>query len=180
MKHSISAILFDENEIQTRISDLASQISKDYESKNLVIICILKGSFVFLADMIRWFTIPVKIDFMAISSYGNRTESSGEVTIKKDIDIDIKGKDVLILDDIVDTGISMTFLFDHLKKYRPNSIRSCALLVKQKPRLREIKIDYKGFEIEDDFVIGYGLDYAEKFRNLPYIGILKEEIYRNE
>ncbi len=178
MLHKISAILFDENKIQRRVSDLAAQISKDYEDNDLVIIAVLKGSFVFLADLCRCFTIPIEIDFIAISSYGDSAVSSGKVTVKKDIDIDIKGKHVLIVEDIVDTGISLQYLCDHLLSRMPASIKSCTLLDKCMKHEADIKIDYKGFDIDDEFVVGYGLDYAEQFRNLPYIGILKEEFYK--
>lgn len=178
MIHSISSILYDENKIQRMVSNLAARISKDYEDKDLVIICILKGSFVFLADLIRCFTIPVKLDFMALSSYGDDAVSSGKITVTKDIDIDITGKDILIVEDIVDSGLSLKFLYGYLGRKRPSSIKSCVLLEKQIERKPDIHIDYKGFEIGDDFIVGYGLDYAQQFRNLPYIGILKEELYK--
>lgn len=179
MLHKISAILFDENKIQRRVSDLAAQISKDYEEKELVIIAVLKGSFMFLADLCRCFTIPVRIDFIAISSYADSAVSSGKVTVKKDIDLDISDKHVLIVEDIVDTGLSLQFLYDHLKTKKPASIKICTLLDKHLKHEANINIDYKGFNIDDEFIVGYGLDFAEQFRNLPYLGIVKEE-YINE
>ncbi len=178
MIQDISAILLDEDKIQKRISELAAQISKDYEGRTPVLISVLKGSFVFLADLIRCFTIPVQIDFMAVSSYGESTVSSGVVRIKKDVDIDLTGKDVIIVEDIVDSGLSLLYIIDYIKKHNISSIKTCVLLDKPEAHRNEVSIDYKGFDIGNEFVVGYGLDYAEKYRNLPYVGILKEDVYK--
>ena len=178
MTQDISAILLDEDRIQKRICELAAQISKDYEGKCPVLISVLKGSFVFLADLARSFTIPVEIDFMAVSSYGDSTVSSGVVRIRKDVDLDLTDKDVIIVEDIVDSGLSLSYIIDYIKKHNVSSVRTCVLLDKPEAHEGGISIDYKGFDIGNEFVVGYGLDYAERYRNLPYIGILKEEVYK--
>ncbi|MBW6515644.1 MAG: hypoxanthine phosphoribosyltransferase [Candidatus Cloacimonetes bacterium] len=178
MSNDISAILLDEETIQKRISELAACISKDYEDKSPVIISVLKGSFIFLADLVRSFTIPVEIDFLAISSYGSSTVSSGVVSIKKDLDIDVSERDVIIVEDIVDSGLSLKYIVDYIEKHHASSVKTCVLLDKPSAHQDEIKIDYKGFDIGNDFVVGYGLDFAEKYRNLPYVAILKEEVYK--
>ena len=175
MNYVISAILLDEEKIQKRICELAACISKDYEGKNPVIISVLKGSFIFLADLVRTFTIPVEIDFLAVSSYGSSTRSSGVVRIKKDFDVDVSGRDVMIVEDIVDSGLSLKYIVDYINHHGASSVKTCVLLDKPAAHKDEIKIDYLGFEIGNDFVVGYGLDYAEKYRNLPYVAILKEE-----
>lgn len=177
MNNDISAILFDERKIQDRIRELANRISSDYMGKNPVLISILKGGFVFMADLARAITIPVELDFMAISSYGSGTVSSGVVKIKKDIDIDLGGRDVIIVEDIVDSGLSLQYIKDYLNKHNPASLKVCVLLDKPAAHKTEVQFDYVGFEIGNEFVVGYGLDYDEKYRNLPFIGILKEEIY---
>jgi hypoxanthine phosphoribosyltransferase len=178
MINDISAILLDEERIQKRISELASCICKDYERKSPVVVSVLKGSFIFLADLVRSLTIPVEIDFLAVSSYGLSTVSSGVVSIKKDLDIDVSGRDVIIVEDIVDSGLSLKYIVEYVLKHGATSVRSCVLLDKPAAHKDEILIDYKGFEIGNDFVVGYGLDYAEKYRNLPYVAILKEEVYK--
>lgn len=177
MKYDISKVLFDEQQIKTRINELAQQIIKDYQDTNPVIISILKGGFVFMADLVRSISIPIEIDFLAISSYGSGTSSSGVVKIKKDIDIDITGRDVIIVEDIVDSGLSLQYIRDYIGKHKPSSIKVCVLLDKPKAHKIDVSFEYVGFEIGTEFVVGYGLDYNEKYRNLPYIGILKEEIY---
>ncbi len=177
MNSDISEVLFNERKIQDRIRELAHQITTDYQDKNPVIISILKGGFVFMADLIRSITAPIEIDFLAISSYGSGTSSSGVVKIKKDIDIDITGRDVIIVEDIVDSGLSLQYIRDYISKHNPSSIKVCVLLDKPKAHKLDVSFEYVGFEIGTEFVVGYGLDYNEKYRNLPYIGILKEEIY---
>jgi hypoxanthine phosphoribosyltransferase len=175
MNCDISEILFSEYIIQDRIRELAQQITNDYQDKNPVIISILKGGFVFMADLIRCMTIPVELDFLAISSYGSGTSSSGVVKIKKDIDI--AGRDVIIVEDIVDSGLSLQYIKDYIGKHKPASIKVCVLLDKPAAHKMDVCFEYVGFNIGTEFVVGYGLDYNEKYRNLPYIGILKKEIY---
>jgi hypoxanthine phosphoribosyltransferase len=177
MNNDISAILFDERKLQERIRELASRISADYLDKDPVLISILKGGFVFMADLVRSISIPVEVDFMAISSYGSGTTSSGVVKIKKDIDVDITGRNVIIVEDIVDSGLSLQYIRDYFSQHNPASVKVCVLLDKPAAHKIEVSFDYVGFEIGNEFVVGYGLDYNEKYRNLPYIGILKEEIY---
>ncbi|MFA5498267.1 MAG: hypoxanthine phosphoribosyltransferase [Candidatus Cloacimonadia bacterium] len=178
MHKDMSQILFDQETIEQRVSQLAVDISKDYEHKHPIIIGILKGSFMFLSELVKRLTIPVQIDFMAISSYGAGAASSGSIKIRKEIDAEIKDRDIIIIEDIVDTGISMNSLVKHLKMKEPATVKICTLLNKPAARKIEVKIDYKGFDVEDKFIVGYGLDYAENYRQLPYIAILKEEIYR--
>ncbi len=177
MNSDISEVLFSERNIQDRIRELAFRISTDYQDKKPVFISVLKGGFVFMADLVRQIPLPLEIDFMAISSYGSGSTSSGVVKIKKDIDIDIAGRDVIIVEDIVDSGLSLQYIRDFIGRHNPASIRVCVLLDKPAAHKMEVRFDYVGFEIGTEFVVGYGLDYNEKYRNLPYIGILKEEIY---
>ncbi|MEN6445186.1 MAG: hypoxanthine phosphoribosyltransferase [Candidatus Cloacimonas sp.] len=177
MNCDISAVLFDEYKIQTRIRELGSEISNSYNGSTPVMIGILKGGFVFLADLVRSITIPVEVDFLAISSYGDQTSSSGVVKIRKDIDIDISGRDVIVVEDIVDSGLSLAYIKDYLMQHKPAGLKTCVLLDKPAAHKTDVKFDYVGFSIKNEFVVGYGLDYAEKYRNLPYIGILKEELY---
>lgn len=178
MNENISAILYDECTIQRKISELGEQLSVDYEDKKPVMISVLKGSVVFLADLIRACTINMTVDFISLSSYGNKTESSGSVSLEKVFNTDLSDRHVIIVEDIIDTGLSLSYLLKYLDRFKPASIALCVLLDKVDARKIEVKIDYKGFEIENEFVVGYGLDYAERFRNLPYIGILKEEVYK--
>ena len=175
---NLSAVLFDERELRTRICELGTEISKAYTGKNPVLIGILKGAVVFLSDLVRHITIPITLDFMAISSYADSAQSSGLIKLTKDISIDIKGRHVIIVEDILDTGLSLQFLKDHLGKFEPASVASCVLLDKPKAHKIEIPIEYLGFEIGNEFVVGYGLDFNERYRNLPYVGILKEEVYK--
>ena len=177
MNCNLSAVLFDEGTIQTRIRELGAELSSEYAHKNPVLICILKGAVTFLTDLMRNMTIPLEIDFMSISSYGDSTKSSGVVKIRKDIDIDITDRHVIVVEDIVDSGLSLHYLKEYLDKHKPKSVKACVLLDKPAAHKVVVEIDYKGFEIENEFVVGYGLDYAERYRNLPYIGILKEEVY---
>jgi hypoxanthine phosphoribosyltransferase len=177
MNCDISAVLFDERRIQARIREIGQQINTDYEGKVPVIIGILKGGFIFLSDLVRSITIPVEIDFLAISSYGAGTSSSGVVKIRKDIDIDLAGRDVIIVEDIVDSGLSLQYIKDYIWKHKPASLRTCVLLDKPEAHKIETTFEYVGFEVGNEFVVGYGLDFGERYRNLPYIGILKEECY---
>lgn len=178
MNCDISAVLFDEYRIQTRIREIGLDISTQYAGKCPVMIGILKGGFIFLADLVRSVTIPMEMDFLAISSYGVGTSSSGVVKIRKDIDIDICGRDVIVVEDIVDSGLSLQYIKDYLWQHKPNSLRTCVLLDKPAAHKIEVSFDYVGFEVKNEFVVGYGLDFAERYRNLPYIGILKEELYQ--
>jgi len=177
MHNDIEKILITEEEIAAKVKEFGKRISKDYEGKDLILIAVLKGSVVFIADIMRQITIPFSIDFMAVSSYGNESSSSGTVKINMDLKQDIKGKDVLIIEDIIDSGLTLTYLTKFLYSRKPNSIKICAILNKKECHKAEIKTDYLGFDIPSDFVVGYGLDYAEKYRGLPYVGILKPEVY---
>ncbi len=178
MNCDISAVLFDEYQIQTRIRELGLEISNSYKNSTPVMIGILKGGFIFLADLVRSITIPVEVDFLAISSYGTKTSSSGVVKIRKDIDIDITGRDVIVVEDIVDTGLSLAYIKDYIWQHKPSSLKTCVLLDKPEAHKTDVTFDYIGYSIKNEFVVGYGLDFAEKYRNLPYIGILKEELYK--
>ncbi|HNX37454.1 MAG TPA: hypoxanthine phosphoribosyltransferase [Candidatus Cloacimonadota bacterium] len=177
MNCDISAVLFDEYKIQARIKEIGGEISRQYQGKTPVFVGILKGGFVFLSDLIRSITIPIELDFMATSSYGSGTVSSGIVKIRKDIDIDIKDRDVIIIEDIVDSGLTLQYIKEYLSKHEPASVRTCVLLDKPEAHKIDVAFDYVGFNIGNEFVVGYGLDYNELYRNLPYIGILKEELY---
>ncbi|AFS79363.1 hypoxanthine phosphoribosyltransferase Hpt [Gottschalkia acidurici 9a] len=178
MKEDIKQVLITKEEIQDKVKELGRQISQDYKGKNLVLIGVLKGAFVFLADLIRNIDIPVKVDFMAVSSYGTSTTSSGVVRILKDLDSTIEGKDILVVEDIIDTGLTLSYLIGNLKSRGANSVGVCALLDKPERRKVDVKMNYKGFDIPDEFIVGYGLDYSESYRNLDEIYILKEEAYK--
>lgn len=170
---SLSRVLYSEEEIQQKVAELGSLISKDYQDREIFAVCLLKGSIIFLSDLIRHISVPVQIDVMRASSYGESTESSGSVKILQDLDTDISGKDVLIIEDIVDTGRTLRKTFDLLAFRNPKSLKICSFLDKPSRRIESISIDYTGFTIPDHFVVGYGLDYAEHYRQLPYIGILE-------
>jgi hypoxanthine phosphoribosyltransferase len=171
----VGSILVGEQELKERVQELGRQITDDYRGKNLVMIGILKGAVLFLSDLIKEIKLPLVIDFMAVSSYGSSTKSSGVVRILKDLDEEIEGKDVLIVEDIVDTGLTLHYLVDNLKSRKPASLKICCCLDKPSRRAIPVKVDYVGFSIPDEFVVGYGLDYGEKYRNLPYIGILNTD-----
>lgn len=177
MKNDLSKILIDSENLQNKIREIGEQISIDYEDKNLVLICILRGAVMFLSDLLKNISIPVTIDFLSVSSYGQSTESSGVVKIRKDIDTDISNCHVIVVEDIVDSGLTLKYIHDYLKQHQPASVKTCALLDKSEAHQISLNIDYSGFQIGNDFVVGFGLDYAEKYRNLPYIGVLKKEIY---
>ena len=171
------SIMIPEEEVDSRICELGAQISADYKGKKVKLICILKGSVFFTTELAKRITVPVEFDFMQCSSYGASTKSSGVVRIVKDLDEPIEGQDVIVVEDVVDSGNTLSYLLTNLQHRHPASIRLCTLLDKPSRRVKEVQVDYRGFEIPDEFVVGYGLDYAQKYRNLPYIGILsfKEE-----
>ncbi len=173
----VDEILIPESALQSRVRELGQAISGDYEGKEPLLVGILTGAFLFLADLLRHITIPCQVDFMATSSYGVGTESSGIVRILKDLDQTIEGRHVLIVDDIIDTGLTMDYMLETLKARYPASLRVCALLDKLPRRRREVRIDYRGFEIPDKFVVGYGLDFAGRYRNVPFVCVLKPQIY---
>ena len=175
----IAEILVEQIAISAKVRELGARIAQDYRGKDLVLVSILKGSLPFLADLMRQVPIPLSLDFLEVSSYGASTETSGVVRILKDPAHPIEGRDVLVVEDILDTGSTLAFVVDHLRSQRPASVRLCTLLDKPARRIVPIDIDYRGFEIPDKFVVGYGLDYAEKYRNLPFIGVLKPEVYRS-
>lgn len=178
MDQDIDHILVSEEQLQNKVAELGTQISRDYEGRDLLMVSILKGSVVFMADLMRAVKIPCGIDFMVVSSYGGaNTMSTGLVKIVKDLDADLTGKDVLIVEDILDTGITLSHLLPVLRMRNPRSVRLCTILSKPSRRKAEIEPDYLGFEVPDEFVVGYGLDYDEKYRNLPYVGVLKPEVY---
>lgn len=179
MHPDVARILLTEEEIQEKVAELGKQITADYEGRSLILVGILKGAVTFFADLARYIDLPVKYDFMAISSYGQSTTSSGVVRLLKDLDEDITGRDVLIIEDIVDTGLTLHYLRESLASRNPASLKICALLDKAERREVEVDVEYIGFSIPDYFVVGYGLDYAGKYRNLPYIAVLKPEIYTN-
>ena len=166
-------VLVDEAAVDERIAELGAAISKDYEGKEVHLVCVLKGGVFFMCELAKRITVPVSMDFMSVSSYGNDTKSSGVVKIVKDLDETIKGKDVLVVEDIVDSGRTLSYLLDNLKSRQPASLRLCTLLDKPERRVIEVNVDYTGFQIPDEFVVGYGLDYAQKYRNLPYIGVVE-------
>jgi len=173
----VEEILLSGEEIANRVSELGAQLASDYAGRDPVLVSVLKGSIIFLADLIRSMEMPVSLDLMEVSSYGASTETSGQVRILKDLSKSIEGRDVIVVEDIIDTGLTLNYLLKYLRDRNPSSIRICCLLDKPARRLAEIPIDYIGFSIPDRFVIGYGLDYDERYRNLPYIGVLKPSVY---
>lgn len=177
MINDIEKILYSEEELHEIAQKLGARISEDYKDKNLLLVSILKGSVVFMADLMRAITVPCKIDFMCVSSYGSGSESSGVVKIVKDLDINLKGYDVLIVEDILDSGRTLNYVKSILLGRNPSSIKICTLLDKPERRVVDLKADYFGMIVPDEFVVGYGLDFDEKYRNLPFIGILKREVY---
>jgi len=180
MDDDVAEVLISAEQIRTRTRELGQQISRDYQDQDLLLVCVLKGATAFLADLMREITVPHAIDFMAISSYGASTESSGVVRIMKDLDTNIAGRNVLIVEDIIDTGRTLSYITQMLKTRGPKSLRICSLLSKPSRREIEIRVDYVGFEIPNRFVIGYGLDFGEIYRSLPYIGVLRKEKYEKE
>lgn len=166
-------ILLSEEEVDKKIEEIGKQISKDYQGKSVHLICVLKGGIFFTCELAKRITVPVSLDFMSVSSYGAGTKSSGVVKIIKDLDEPLDGKDVLIVEDIIDSGRTLNYLIDILQKRNPKSIHLCTLLDKPERRVADVKVDYVGFNIPDEFVVGYGLDYDQKYRNLPYIGVVE-------
>ena len=177
MLEDIAKVLVTEEEISSKVKEIGRKISEDYKDKNLLLVSILKGSVAFMADLMRAITIPCQIDFMSVSSYGSGVKSSGVVKIIKDIDVEIEGFDIVIVEDILDSGLTLSYLMDILKTRKAKSIRICTLLSKPERRKVDVEVSYEGFVIPDEFVVGYGLDYDENYRNLPFIGVLKPEIY---
>ncbi|MDU1414660.1 MAG: hypoxanthine phosphoribosyltransferase [Clostridium sp.] len=177
MNKDIKEILLSEEILKEKVKEMGEKISKDYEGRELILLGILKGSVVFMSDLIKHITIPCKIDFMAVSSYGDSTKSSGIVKIIKDLDFEIKDKDILIVEDIIDSGVTLKYLMKYLGSRNPRSLEVACLLNKPDRRKEDIDVKYLGFDVPDYFLVGYGLDYAEIYRNLPYIGILKESVY---
>ena len=166
-------VLVSEEEVENRIRELVEKISKDYEGKQVHLICVLKGGVFFMCELAKRITVPVSMDFMSVSSYGDGTASSGVVKIAKDLDESLEGKDVLVVEDIIDSGRTLSYLLEILKKRNPSSMKLCTLLDKPERRVMDVNVDYVGFNIPDEFVVGYGLDYAQKYRNLPYIGVVE-------
>jgi hypoxanthine phosphoribosyltransferase len=174
----VAEVLISEEQIRAKVAELGARLSADYADRSVTLVSVLKGSLPFMADLMRAITVPVSIDLMEVSSYsGQATESSGLVRILKDLSASIDGKDVLIVEDIIDTGLTLNYLVRYLRGKNPRSLRICTLLDKPARRLVEIDIDYRGFTIPDQFVVGYGLDYGEFYRNLPFIGVLRPEVY---
>ncbi len=177
MRADIEEILYSEEALNARLTELGEQITNDYAGKPLTVIGILKGSNIFTSDLVRKINLPLKMDFMAVSSYGNATESTGVVRIIKDLDGSVEGENLLIVEDIVDSGLTLKYLKEVLLTRNPASVKVCTLLDKPARRKESVAIDYLGFEVPDEFIVGYGIDYAERYRNLPYVGILKRSVY---
>ena len=175
----IESVLFSEEELKQRVKEMGAQITADYQGKQPLLVSVLRGSYIFMADLTRSIDLPCTVDFMSVSSYGSGTSSSGQVQITKDLSENIEGRDVIVVEDILDSGNTLFYLLQLLEARKPASIRLCTLLNKPERRVKEVEVAYSGFDIPDAFVVGYGLDYAEKYRNLPYIGILKPEVYSN-
>lgn len=177
MNKDIKKILIAEDELQAKVKELGAKITEDYQGKDLLLVCVLKGAVLFVSDLMKRIDLPLEIDFMAISSYGSNTQSSGVVRILKDLNQSIEGRNVLIVEDIIDSGLTLSYLAENLRARGPESVEICTILDKPDRRTTSLDIKYTGFQVPDEFVVGYGLDYAEKYRNLPYIAVLKEEVY---
>ena len=177
LEQDIQEILFTEDQLKTRVQEIAHEIERDYQGKEIMLISVLRGSFIFMADLCRAIDLPCTLDFMSVSSYGKGTTSSGQVQITKDLSEDITGRHIIVVEDILDSGNTLSYLLKILQHRHPASIRLCTLLDKPDRRVKPVEVHYSGFTIPDAFVVGYGLDYAEKYRNLPYIGILKPQVY---
>jgi hypoxanthine phosphoribosyltransferase len=176
LERAVTEVLIDEESLQRRITELGEEISADYAGRDLLLVGVLKGAVFFMADLMRRLAIPCEIDFMAISSYGAATDSSGVVRILKDLDINIEGRDVLVVEDIIDSGLTLSYLIRNLESREPGSLEVCALLTKPTRREIDVPVRYVGFEIPNKFVVGYGLDFGERYRNLPYVGVLSEHL----
>ena len=177
LEKDIQEVLFSQEQLDRRVTEIADQIARDYQGKEIMLISVLRGSFVFMADLCRKIDLPCTIDFMSVSSYGSGTTSTGQVQITRDLASNIEGKHVIVVEDILDSGNTLSYLLRLLQQRQPASIRLCTLLDKPERRVKPVEVHYCGFSIPDAFVVGYGLDYAEHYRNLPYIGILKPEVY---
>ena len=177
LDNDIQEILFTEEQLKNRVNEIARQIEADYAGQEIMLVSILRGSFIFMADLCRAIRLPCTLDFMSVSSYGGGTSSTGQVQITKDLSEDIAGRNLIVVEDILDSGNTLSYLLKILEHRRPASVRLCALLDKPERRTKPVDLHYRGFTIPDAFVVGYGLDYAEKYRNLPYIGVLKPEVY---
>lgn len=177
MHNDIQEILHSEEEIQRKVKELGEILTRDFEGRNPLVICVLKGAFIFMADLVKEIRVPLEMDFMAVSSYGASTKSSGVVKIIKDLDVSVEGRDVLIVEDIIDSGLTLSYLIDVLERRNAKSVTVVTLFDKPSGRSVDLNADYTGFTLPDAFVVGYGLDYAEYYRNLPFIGILKPEVY---
>jgi hypoxanthine phosphoribosyltransferase len=180
MLNDFEKVLITENKLKTKVKELADKISREYDGKNPLLICILKGSVLFASDLLKSLSTPCQIEFMAVSSYGASTKSSGEVKLTKDLNVPIANRDVIIIEDIVDSGNTLSYLKRVLLQRNPNSVKICTLLDKPERRKVDLEADFVGFTIPDEFVVGYGLDYAEKYRALLFIGVLKPEVYQEE
>jgi len=178
MNNDIERVLISEEDIEKTVIEIAESISEEYKGKEVILIGILKGSVMFMSDLMKKITIPCKMDFMAVSSYGEGSESSGVVRILKDLDFEIRDKHIILVEDIIDSGVTLTYLLKYLKARKPASIEIACLLNKKDRRKVEVNAKYIGYDVEDFFLVGYGLDFAERYRNLPYVGILKEEVYK--
>jgi hypoxanthine phosphoribosyltransferase len=176
----IEDVLVSQEQLQQKVAELGSQITRDYAGMPLLLLCVLKGALMFMADLARAIELPLEMDFMVISSYGSATESSGVVRIVKDLEEPIEGKNVLVVEDIVDSGLTLNYLLEVLRTRNPASLRVCTLIDKTKEREKIVTPNYIGFQVADRFVVGYGLDYAQHYRNLPYIGVLKPSVYQAE
>jgi len=172
LTRGVSKVLIEEDAVAGRVAELGAEVSEDYAGKDLLLVGVLKGAVFFMADLMRQLTIPCEVDFMAISSYGASTDSSGVVRILKDLDINIEGRDVLVVEDIIDSGLTLSYLIRNLESRNPASLEVCALLTKPARREIDVRVRYTGFEIPNEFVIGYGLDFGERYRNLPYVAVL--------
>ncbi|MBR2567859.1 MAG: hypoxanthine phosphoribosyltransferase [Paenibacillus sp.] len=180
MHNDIEKVVFSEEQIAARVKELGEELSRDYAGKKPLVICVLKGAFIFMADLVKCMDVPVELDFMAVSSYGASTKSSGVVRIIKDLDVSVEGRDVLIVEDIIDTGLTLSYLIEVLQGRKANDVKVVTLFDKPARRTTSMEANYKGFVLPDEFIVGYGLDFAEQYRNLPYIGVLKPEIYTDD
>jgi len=176
LERAVGEVLIDQDTLAGRVAELGAEVSADYEGRDLLLIGVLKGAVFFMADLMRHLTVPCEVDFMAISSYGDATDSSGIVRILKDLDINIEGRDVLVVEDIIDSGLTLSYLIRNLESREPSSLEVCALLTKPSRREIDVPVRYVGFEIPNKFVVGYGLDFAERYRNLPYVAVLSDEM----
>jgi hypoxanthine phosphoribosyltransferase len=176
LERAVGEILIDEETLAARVAELGAEVSADYQGRDLLLIGVLKGAVFFMADLMRHLTVPCEVDFMAISSYGDSTDSSGIVRILKDLDINIEGRHVLVVEDIIDSGLTLSYLMRNLESREPATLEVCALLTKPERREIDVPVRYVGFEIPNKFVVGYGLDFAERYRNLPYVAVLSQEL----